>query len=112
MLVNKGLNKGNQGDETKMEQKQQKDKGTDAHSNCLTMDTFLTIIKSADYQQILTDAVRPLISGLQKKISSLEYYLKKAKNTIRIQDIEIIKLKTDVSKVSKNVDDLDKQVRI
>ncbi len=47
-----------------------------------------------------------------KKISSLEDELKKAKNTIRIQDMEIIKLKTDVSKMSKNVDDLDKQARI
>ncbi len=50
-----------------MEQQQQRDKGADAHSNCLTTDTFLTIIKSADYQQILTDAVWPLISGLQKR---------------------------------------------
>ncbi len=88
------------------------DKRERDHSDCLTKEAFLEIIKSQEYQQVLNSAIYPIIAQLQQEVTALKNDLTKAKQTIARQDLEISKLKQDYSKVSTSVDDLGKSLRI
>ncbi len=73
--------------------------GSPQTTNYLTKETFLEIIKSPEFVQIITAAVEQLV----KRIDNLETQLDKT-NKIERQSIEISKLKKDVNSLSKASD--------
>ncbi len=86
------------------------DNGGNPHFNYLTTESFMEIIKSPEYTNVITAAIEPIVSRLEKRIENLESKLEKTNKVVRNQALEINKLKKDVLALTETSDNLQKDV--